>query len=186
MCLYANAFIQGKTSETLVLPEFPPGIYASTDHEINSGFKNQFKGVKGTFLTFHDGHCLCQFQEWKKLAEFVNQIRELNGLDSVPLMVFWSSTEYDDITSIDVDLELDTIEKKPKEGEVMRVGTSIARRLTKYAGDEVRLFFKSGKVVTGNLEDYDENADYGLIRTRTDEIYFNSREVKNIQIIQQE
>jgi hypothetical protein len=183
MCLYANTFVRGKTEETLTLPKFPPGLYASTDHEINSGFKNQFEGVDGTFLTFHDGHCLCQFQEWQKLVEFANQIRELNGLDSIPLMVFWSSTEYEDITSIDVDLELDTVDKRPKEGEILQVGISIARRLTKYIGNEVKMYFKSGKVVTGNLEDYNENADYGLIRTKVEEIYFNAREIRDIQII---
>ena len=183
MCLYANAFVRSKTNETLALPKFPPGLYASTDHEVNLSFKNQFKGVEGTFLTFHDGHCLCQFQEWQKLAEFVDKIRELNGLDSIPLMVYWSSTEYEDITSINVDLELDTIDKKPKEGEVLQVGISIARRLAKYVRNEVKILFKSGKIAIGYLEDYKEKEDYGLIRTKVEEIYFNAREVKDIQII---
>ena len=183
MCLYANAFVRSKTDETLTLPKFPPGLYASTDHEVNSGFKNQFEEVEGTFLTFHDGHCLCQFQEWQKLAEFADQIRELNDLDSIPIMVFWSSTEYEDITSIDVDLELDTIDKKPKEGEVMHVGISIVRRLAKYAGNEVKILFKSGKIAIGYLDEYKEKEDYGLIRSKVEEIYFNAREIKDIKII---
>jgi hypothetical protein len=182
MCLYANAFIPDKTSESLNLPDFPFGLFASTDHEVNLGFQNQFKGVEGTFLTFHDGHCLCQFQDWEQLLDFVNQIRQANGLDSIPLMVFWSSAEYENITFADVDLELDRIVEKPKEGSILRAGVSIIRRLVKYVGNEIKILFKSGKVVTGILEEYKETEDLGLIRTRTDKIYFNSRELKEAQI----
>ena len=104
MCLYANAFVTDKTKETLKLPEFPDGLYASMDHVVHPHFQGQYKGADGVYLTFHDGHCLCQFKEWDSLFSFAEEISRVNDLDSIPIMVFWSGGEYQDIKSMSTDL----------------------------------------------------------------------------------
>lgn len=181
MCLYANAFVINKTKETLKLPEFPDRLYASMDHVVHPNFQDQYKGERGVFLTFHDGHCLCQFKEWDSLFSFAEEISKANDLDSIPIMVFWSSGEYQDVKSVDIDLELDKITEKPEEGIIMRLGISVPRRLSSNIRKRIRILFKSGKIATGYLDNYQEHEDYGMIRTETDEIHFSSRELKHVE-----
>jgi hypothetical protein len=180
LCLYANAFIKLKDLSSLVLPETPEGLEASTDHIVQAQFSGRFNDEKGVFLTFHDGHCLCRFNAWSDFFASLEKIRQANDLDRIPAMLFWSDTEYDDIKSIDFDIELDDIDMKPEQGAIFFVGESIARRLKLKIGKEINVLFKNGKAIHGILESYHETEEYGVMTTKDETIYFNAQELKHV------
>ncbi len=153
---------------------------ASTDYNAQSQFSGRFYDEKGTFLTLHDGHCLCQFAAWGDFFSLLERIRQVNNLDRIPAMLFWSDTEYDNIKTVDFDIELDDIDNKPEQGVIFLVGVSISRRLKLRIGSEVSVGFKNGKTIRGILESYHEAEEYGVITTNDETIYFNAQELKHV------
>jgi hypothetical protein len=183
LCIYANGFVAGKSKETLDLPKNPEGLLTSFDGVINPDFSDGFKTVDGVFLTFHDGHCLCQYGDWKTFFDYVDQIRQANDVDKLPIMVFFTGEDYSENPNLELDLELDDITQKPKEGAIVYVGISIRRRLVKNVGRQVSVLFKSGKTVIGNLRDYQKDEEYGEINSNGDKIYFKASEIRHVDTI---
>ena len=183
MCLYANAFAKGMTPESLKLPDPPVGLVASMDHEVHPSFKEEFKEKDGVFFTFHDGHCLCHFEDWNSLIRYSDSIRIHNNLDSLQVMLFWSGAEYDKVTWREIDYELDTLDERPEEGIILSIGISISRRLNVSLGKEIKISFKSGRIARGTLDTYHVDGDYGLLQTRDGDVHFTSRELENVELI---
>ncbi|MFW9789446.1 MAG: hypothetical protein ACFFE2_16840 [Candidatus Thorarchaeota archaeon] len=183
MCIYANAFVAGKNRGSLMLPENPPGLKATLDGEMQPKFIDKFKDVEGVFLVLHDGHCLCQYDEWGTLFEFMDSIRQANDVNRVPVMVFFSGSEYQSISQVDVDLELDAISERPEEGDILFVGVSVNRRLAASIGCQISLLFKSGKTLTGVLEEFMIEEEYGRIDVKGESIYFSANEIRHVDTI---
>lgn len=183
MCIYANAFVAGKDKQSLILPPNPEGLFATDDCVINELFEEAFTPKDGVFLTFHDGHCLCQFSNWKVFFEFVDEIRQSNDVDVLPVMVFATGVEYEKEVPRQIDLLLDDIEKRPDNGVLFYVGISIRRRLVKYAGSIVSLLYKSGKTVVGTLKEYNPEEEYGEITKGDESIFFNAAEIRHVDAI---
>ncbi len=183
MCIYANAFVAGKDKESLILPPPPEGLLASDDGAINELFEETFTSKDGIFLTFHDGHCLCQFSNWKVFFEFADLIRQSNDVDILPVMVFVTGKQYEKELPREIDLLLDDIEKKPDHGVLLYVGISIQRRLAKYVGSAVSLLYKSGKTVIGTLKEYNLEEEYGEIVKGDESIFFNAAEIRHVDAI---
>ena len=183
MCTYANGFVAGKSRETLDLPKNPEGLLVSFDGNLNTDFSDCFKATEGVFLTFHDGHCLCQYSDWKTFFNYIDQIRQANDVDKLPIMVFFTGTDYSENPSLEIDLEMDDTTQKPKEGAIVYVGISIRRRLAKNVGKQVSVLFKSGKTVTGILKDYQKDEEYGELNSNNEKIYFNANEVRHVDTI---
>ncbi|MFW9794306.1 MAG: hypothetical protein ACFFEE_08390 [Candidatus Thorarchaeota archaeon] len=183
MCIYANLFVAGKNRENLVLPSDPEGLQTTFDGQLQSNFLNKFEKTPGVFLVLHDGHCLCSYKDWKTLFEHVDHIRQANEVDKVPLIVFIAGTEYQKISSTELDLELDVVTKRPEQGVILFVGISIERRLTANIGKQVCLLFKDGKTVTGTLSNYQVHEQYGEIATEKETIYFNANEIRHIDMV---
>jgi hypothetical protein len=171
------------TQENLKLPDPPDGLVASMDHEVHPEFREEFKGKDGVFLTFHDGHCLCHFESWNSLIRYSDSIRIQNNLASLQVMLFWTGTEYEEVIWREIDCELDTIDDKPEEGMILSIGVSISRRLKMSLEKRVKMSFKSGKTVRGILETYQEESDYGMLRTKDGEVHFTSKELENVEPI---
>ncbi|MHA2234200.1 MAG: hypothetical protein ACXABH_02570 [Candidatus Thorarchaeota archaeon] len=183
MCFYANAFIAGKDQDSIVLPKNPEGLQVTFDGELQPSFSQKFGDSSGVLLVFHDGHCLCNYKDWKTLFEHVESIRQANDVDKVPLIVFFTGEDYSEINTIEVDLELDDTEKQPKYGMIMYVGISIERRLTVNVGNHISILFKNGKTVTGTLSNYQIQEQYGEIVVDGETIYFNADEIRHVDAI---
>ena len=183
MCIYANAFVAGKNQDSVILPQTPEGLQVTFDGEIHSIISEKFKDVEGVYLVLHDGHCLCSHDDWKALFQYIEDIRETNNVDKVPLMVFFSSSEYPESSSIEVDPELDDTAQKPNLGDIMFVGVSVERRLVVNVGNQISLLFKDGKTLTGTLTNYQAHEQYGEIETGDETVYFNSSEIRHIDTI---
>ena len=183
MCFYVNVFVAGKDRDSLVLPSSPDGLQATLEGEFNPSFSMKFEGVQGVFLVLHDGHCLCNYKDWKALFEYVDSIREVNHVDKVPMIVFFSGKEYEEVEPVDVDPDLDDTTQQPLYGVVMYVGVSIERRLAINIGKEVSLLFKNGKTVTGTLTNYQIKEHYGEISTENETVYFNANEIRHVDTI---
>jgi len=178
-----NAFVAGKNSESLTLPPNPEGLFVSTDGAVNKLFEDTFTSRGGVFLTIHDGHCLCQFSDWKTFFEFADKIRQANDVDVLPIMLFVTGEEYEKAPPKEIDLLLDDIEEKPAHGVTIYIGISIRRRLAKYVGGVVSILYKSGKTVTGTLKVYNEEEEFGEIVKGNDSIFFNPNEIRHVDII---
>jgi len=183
LCFYANAFVAGKNQDTIVMPKTPEGLQVTFDGEVHPSLSERFKNTPGVILVFHDGHCLCNYKDWKILFEHVEKIRQLNDIDKVPLMLFFVGTDYTKIRTMEFDLEIDKTTAKPEVGVVLFVGISIERRLTMNAGKQISLLFKNGKTVIGTLTNYQVENQYGEIVTDKETIYFNTGEIRHIDAI---
>lgn len=183
MCFYANVFIAGKKQDSIVMPKIPDGLQMTFVGELHSSFSQKFKDSPGVFLILHDGHCLCNYKDWKTLFAHVEDLRQANEVDKVPLMVFFSGAEYPKIKTVEVDLELDDPTERPELGLIMFVGISIERRLTMNVGKQVSLLFKSGNTVSGTLSNYQVHEQYGEIVADNETIYFNAAEIRHIDAI---
>ena len=180
MCLYANAFVKSKDKSTLILPVLPEGLKVSTDQIVQAQFLGKYHDDKGLFLSFHDGHCLCQYDTWNDFFTYLEDIRKANGIDKIPAIVFWSDTEYDPIKVIDLDIELDDIDAKPERGTIFLVGVSISRRLILSIGKEISVIFKNGKTLNGILESFHDAEAFGTIVSKDETIYFSAQELKHV------
>ncbi len=183
MCIYANAFVAGKNQESLIMPNAPEGLQVTFDGEIQSSFFDKFGNTQGVFLVLHDGHCLCSYKDWKTLFEYVESIRQANDVDKVPVMVFTKDVDYSGVSSVELDLELDFVTDRPKQGVIMFVGISVERRLTVNVGNQVSLLFKNGKTANGTLTNYQIHGQYGEISTDDETIYFKASEIRHIDTI---
>jgi hypothetical protein len=183
MCRYANAFISGLSRGEIVIPEPPMGLVATFDDTVEDGVKELIGDTEGTYLLFHDGHCLCQYEEWGNLFGYVERLRSENNLSSVQVIVFWSGTEYEAKATLYVDPELDLMDERPEEGRVFKVGVSIPRRLELRVGMTTRMKMKSGLHLEGVLETYDSYGEYGTFRTHDGEmVYFSAAEIKYVDV----
>jgi hypothetical protein len=180
MCLYANGFLKGVDREHLTIPDPPIGLFASLDHTINLQFKERFNEDKGLFITFHDGHCLCQYKDWRTLVAYANSIRQENNLDEIPVMLFGTGVDYEELEEGDFDYILDKIDGELIQGFVLTIKIVTSRRLQASLGKQVEFHYKSGKIAKGKLESYQEEEDYGILATKGGEIYFSSRELKDV------
>ncbi|MHA1961994.1 MAG: hypothetical protein ACW99U_17445 [Candidatus Thorarchaeota archaeon] len=183
MCLFANAFVEGKEFESLIIPEGPEGLFAGPKGEVHKDFSKQFSDREGVFLTFDDGHCLCQFKDWSNLIAFADRIKRANGLNSLPVMVFFTSSEYPEVSSVEFDPELDTINEKPEEGVILNIGIGVRKRLLAFAGKRIKIIFKSGAKTYGIIEEYNESIDYGVIRTGDGVVHISSQEIRTIEVV---
>lgn len=184
MCRYANVFIPERGIDTIEMPENPPGLQASSAEGIvQQDFESYFQGKDGVYLTLHDGHCLCQYDEWKAFFHFIDEIRVANQLDVVYAFVFWSDNRYEisNISIVDVELELPS--DTPKEGNLFKIQLDITERLLKNIGKLTEITLKSQRTVRGILESYDVDGGYGVIRPAEGEpVYFNENEVKSVNL----
>ena len=183
MCRYANAFISGLTREKLLIPQPPVGLQVSIDDKVEEGVQGLIGSVDGVYLIFHDGHCLCQYDEWQDLFRYVEHLRRENNLDSIQLVVYWSGTTYESKAPLYIDTELDILDERPEEGRVFKVGVSIPRRLELHLGKATRMIMKSGRRLDGVLESYDSQGEYGSFRTQDGEVlYFSASEVQSVDV----
>ncbi|MHA2312289.1 MAG: hypothetical protein ACXADF_12440 [Candidatus Thorarchaeota archaeon] len=184
MCFYANAFVRGKKEDSIVIPVGPPDLIASLDGTIQRNFSNRFQNEVGVFLSLHDGHCLCQFDNWGSLFRYLDEVRIVNEVDVVSAVLFWSDKEYDSTAVIVVDLGLEDVTERPTEGVVMNMQISVPRRLQRSIGTDVGILMKSGKTIRGILESYDEEGGFGVVKPRkgSDPIYFNENEIKSVSL----
>jgi len=180
LCLYANAFLKGIDRESLVIPDPPPGIFASLDHTVHLQFNDKFEEQDGRFLTFHDGHCLCQYSDWKTLTSYANSIREANTLEVIPLMLFGTGVEYENLDWHDFYPKLDEMTERPKQGTIFNIRIIIVRRLLANIGKKVELRYKSGKIARGILERYEDTEDYGILHSKEEDVFFSFRELENV------
>ena len=183
LCFYVNAFVAGKTKESIVLPDSPDGLKVTVEGKINTIFSNAFKIRNGVFLVFHDGHCLCQYKDWKTFFEYADKIRQANEVDMLPIMKFFSGTEYSQMPPQEIDLELDDTSENPENGVITYVGTSIRRRLAKYTGQDVSVLYKNGKTIVGTLKDYNREEEYGEILVNTESVYFKANEIRYVDLL---
>ncbi|TFH04513.1 MAG: hypothetical protein E4H14_14570 [Candidatus Thorarchaeota archaeon] len=183
MCFYANAFVAGKTKESIVLPDGPDGLLVTIEGEINTAFSNAFKSKDGVFLVFHDGHCLCQFKEWKRFFEYADKIRQANEVNALPLMKFFVGEEYSQRPPQEIDLDLDDASDAPENGVIFYVGTSIRRRFVKYTGRDVSVLFKNGSTIIGTLKGYNREEEYGEILVKNESVYFNANEIRDVDLL---
>jgi len=183
LCIYANAFVAGRDKDNLVIPKNPEGLQATLDGELQPKFADEFNDVEGVFVVFHDGHCLCQFNDWSKFFRFIEKIRLENNVDKIPVMIFGTGVDYPEMQTMEVDLELDDISRKPKHGTFIFVGISVGRRLAKNLGNQVSLLLKNGKTVNGVLKDFKITEGYGEVVTKGESFYFNINEIWHVDSI---
>ncbi|MFX0107577.1 MAG: hypothetical protein ACFE7R_04770 [Candidatus Hodarchaeota archaeon] len=184
MCLYANGFARGRDEKTLILPESSSGLLVSLNGEIHPAFSKEFEG-QGVILTFHDGHCLCQFEDWRNLFLYAEEIRLVNDLERLSLMLFWTSDEYPTVKSVDFDITLDNIDQKPEQGTIFDLGVSVKRRLSMNLNQLVEIIFKNGKIMRGVVESLQEAEGYGVLKTDVESIYFNTKEIQTVSSLRE-
>jgi hypothetical protein len=175
--------VAGKTKESLVLPKSPEGLQISLEGEFQPMFVQEFKDVEGVFLVFHDGHCLCQYDDWNTFFRYIEDIRQGNNVDRLPVMVFGTGIDYPERSFEELDLDLDEVSDSPKHGTFIYVGISIGRRLVKNIGKQVSILYKSGKTLIGTLKEFNEEEEYGEIITKGESVYFNINELWHVDAI---
>jgi hypothetical protein len=183
LCIYANAFVAGRNNDSLVLPKSPEGLRVTLEGVFQSKFVKEFNDDEGVFLGFHDGHCLCQYDDWSTFFKYIDEIRQANNVDKVPVMVFGTGIEYPESSMVELDLELDDVSETPEHGSLIFVAISIGRRLAKNVGKQVSILYKSGKTVIGTLKEFNEEGAYGEIDTKGESVYFRINEIWHVDVI---
>jgi len=182
LCRFANAFIPDKNENDVIIPENELGLRVHLGEEGQKNFALKFENQPGIIIHIDDGHCLCAFEDWPSFFRFMEQIRQENKVKVLPVLVFWSSDSYELNDSFILDLTVDKIPEDPKEGRLIYVQVSVSKRLTQSLGDRIVLKYKSGKILSGILEIFEKEGNYGAMRTENERnlIYFNENEIESV------
>ncbi len=182
MCRYANAFIPDKNENDVIIPENELGLRVHLSEEGQKNFALKFENQPGIIIRIDDGHCLCSLEDWPSFFRFLEQIRQENKAKVLPVLVYWSSDSYDLNDSFILDLTIDKIPDDHEEGRLIYLQVSISKRLAHSLGKRIRLEYKSGKTISGILETFEKDGNYGTIRieNETNLIYFNENEIASV------
>ncbi len=184
MCRYGNAFIPKVGKKDLSMPSAPEGLVASFDEPFQTNFSTLHKDDEGVLLALHDGHCLCDYQDWNTLFQYLESIRVLNNLNEVEFLLYWSDDVYPMTNRIVIDMHLDSIKEPPVEGVIYEITVATSRRLEQNIGKRIHLLFKSRKEYRGILSSYDAESGNGILQglEPNDTLYFHYKEIASVDI----
>ncbi len=182
MCLYASVFISGQGRTDSEIPTPPSGLKYTIDKMPHEAMMQAVDTASGTSFTLHDGHCLCQYQDWESMHTYLDAIREKFHHQDVRFLLFWSDTEYPNPEQHIFDFILDSVDSKPQEGVIYHIAIDVNRRLTLWVGTNVRLVFKNGKSISGTLQAFSSGDGNGMILNEStkEALYFHEKEIQDV------
>ena len=185
MCLQASAFIPGRGMNDIVIPQPPDGLVCEIEESMHADLSRIIKGISGISLALHDGHCLCQYDAWVHLFDYINILRKVNDVSEVKLLIYWSDDSYAELSQSVFDSELDTMDIKPEEGVVYRICVDVPRRLESWIGKDVRVFFKNGRQISGVIKTFIPDDGNGMIEDieSLEPLYFGEKEIHDIELL---
>ncbi|MHA1906789.1 MAG: hypothetical protein ACW98Y_05820 [Candidatus Thorarchaeota archaeon] len=183
MCRYGAVYIPKTGKNELVVPSAPEGLVVSFDGPFQTNFSTLHKDDEGKVASLHDGHCLCDYEDWRTLFDYLESIRTINNIDKIEFLLFWSDDVYPLTNRAVVDLGLDTINERPVEGVIYEITISIPRRLENNIRKQTHLVFKSGKELRGTLSSYDKESGNGTFQSISggETVYFHHKEISQVE-----
>ena len=182
MCLYGNVYIPKKGMNLPSLPDTPEGLVISLDAPFQTNFATLHNQDEGLLASLHDGHCLCDYNDWGTLFDYLESIRTINNLDKIEFLLYCSDGVYPLTDRRVLDASIDTIEDKPVEGIIYEIRVSVPKRLFLGLGKEITILLKSGRNVRGLLESYDSDTGNTVLQIKESEEkrYFHEKEIKQV------
>jgi len=179
MCRYGNAYIPKSGKSEPSIPATPDGLKVSFDEPFQINFSALHKDDNGVLVAIHDGHCLCDYKNWKQLFDYLESLRIENDLEKVEFLLYWSDSVYPLTDRIVIDMGLDSELDPPIEGVIYEITLSISRRLETYIGQRIHLTFKSGRELRGILSTYDSESGNASLQCEAPEetVYFHFKEI---------
>ncbi|MHA2425441.1 MAG: hypothetical protein ACXAEF_11685 [Candidatus Thorarchaeota archaeon] len=183
MCRYGNAYIPKRGKSKPTIPDVPEGLVVSLKEPFQTNFSKLHQDDDGIMLSIHDGHCLCDYKDWRTLFGYLDSIRTMNNLEKVEFLLYWSDDVYPLTNRVVTDMTLDTVKDKPLEGVIYEITVSIPRRLETSIGRQAHLHFKSGKELRGVLSSYDTESGNGTLQPENSEeiVYFHFKEIDLVE-----
>ena len=182
MCLYASVFVSGKDRDDIIIPPTPAGLVCKIEESMQEDLSRFVNGVAGISLALHDGHCLCQYSDWRIFFDYVDRIRDENNLKAAKLLVYWSDSSYPDMDRINFDPVIDSIDTKPKEGVVYQIGIDVSKRLQSWTGNQVKMSFKDGRKIYGTVKLFSPVDGNGMLESKDGQkqTYFHEKEISDV------
>ncbi len=161
------------------------GLTFSDGGELQKDFVLRYGKSKGTFLVGSGASmCLCGFQDWDALYEVSRGVMDQASVEWLALIHFWSGDRYELVErEVDPDepefctaLELGKVVVLRAQPAEQRRHRRVLRRLQERVGSQVTLSLKGGRVLHGQLQEFDAQSEVG----RIDEIIFVAGQVMSV------
>ncbi|MBU1077975.1 MAG: hypothetical protein KKH98_11825 [Spirochaetes bacterium] len=190
MSRFGNLFIPVLKGHDLVMPElgykFNHKKYQfsiHTDGLFHDQFRSGYSGREGKMISFDNGHYLDIKDDWEPLYRFLNEMRRMNKVRYVDILIFITGEHYNLDTVKVIDMELMNTYPSLSDGQIYSFAVQTDKRLVAYKGKEVCIRLLNKKDVNGILIDYFDTEKRCLLKHGDTETVFYNSQISEVNLV---